>query len=130
MAGYTHINLKQVEDMAPKFGLSPGLESRFARRALECEKSGMSYYKIAPDFRMPFGHNHAEQEEIYVVVSGSARIKIEDEIIDLAQLDAIRVAPELTRAIEAGPDGAEVLAYGAPKPAEQDAEMLQGWWDD
>jgi len=130
MADYTHINLKQVDDMAPKFGLSPGLESRFARHALECEKSGMSYYKIAPDFRTPFGHNHAEQEEIYVVLSGSARIKIEDDVIDLAPLDAIRVAPELTRAIEAGPDGAEVLAYGAPQPAEQDAEMLQGWWDD
>ena len=130
MGGYTHLNLKEVEDMAPKFGLSPGLESRFARRALECEKSGMSYYKIAPDFRTPFGHHHGEQEEIYVVLSGSARIKIEDEILDLKPLDAIRVAPEITRAIEAGPEGAEVLAYGAPKTEKQDAEMLQGWWND
>ncbi|MEA2425521.1 MAG: hypothetical protein QOH13_1931 [Thermoleophilaceae bacterium] len=129
MAGYTHVNLKQVEDMAPKFGLSPGLESRFAREALDCEKSGMSYYKVAPNFRTPFGHKHEQQEELYVVISGSARIKIEDEEIELNTLDAIRVAPEMTRAIEAGPDGAEILAFGAPKTATQDAEMLQGWWD-
>jgi mannose-6-phosphate isomerase-like protein (cupin superfamily) len=129
MAGYTHVNLKQVEDMAPKFGLSPGLESRFAREALDCEKSGMSYYKVAPNFRTPFGHKHEQQEELYVVISGSARIKIEDEEIELNTLDAIRVAPEMTRAIEAGPEGAEILAFGAPKTATQDAEMLQGWWD-
>jgi quercetin dioxygenase-like cupin family protein len=128
MAGYTHLNLKDVEDMAPKFGYSPGLESRFARSALDCEKSGMTYYKVAPGFRVPFGHRHAEQEEIYVIISGSARIKVEDEVIDLATLDAIRLAPETLRALEGGPDGAEVIAFGAPQPAEQDAEMLQGWW--
>jgi mannose-6-phosphate isomerase-like protein (cupin superfamily) len=128
MPQYTHVKLEEVEDMAPKFGLSPGLQSRFAREALECEKSGMSFYRIAPDFRMPFGHRHAEQEEIYVVISGSARIKIEDDEIELGTLDAIRVAPEATRAMQGGPDGAEVIAFGAPKPPEQDAEMLQGWW--
>jgi quercetin dioxygenase-like cupin family protein len=128
MPDYTHVNLKQVEDLAPKFGLAPGLESRFAREALNCEKSGMSYFRIAPGFRTPFGHRHAEQEEIYVVVSGSARIKVEDDEIDLATLDAVRVAPEARRALEGGPDGAEVIAFGAPKPAERDVEMLQGWW--
>ncbi|MFL5840300.1 MAG: hypothetical protein ACJ77Z_07595 [Thermoleophilaceae bacterium] len=128
MPQYTHVKLEEVEDMAPKFGLSPGLQSRFAREALECEKSGMSFYRIAPDFRVPFGHRHAEQEEIYVVISGSARIKIEDDEIELGTLDAIRVAPEATRAMQGGPDGAEVIAFGAPKPPEQDAEMLQGWW--
>ena len=129
MADYTHLNLKQVDDMAPKFGLSPGLESRFARRALECEQSGMSYYKIAPNFRTPFGHKHSEQEEIYVIISGSARIKIEDEELDLATLDAIRIAPNVMRAVEGGPDGAEMIAFGAPQPAEQDAEMVNGWWE-
>jgi mannose-6-phosphate isomerase-like protein (cupin superfamily) len=128
MPEYTHVNLKRVEDMAPKFGLSPGLESRFAREALECEKSGMSYFRIAPGFRAPFGHRHAEQEEIYVVISGSARIKVDDDEIELGTLDAIRVAPQATRALQGGPDGAEVIAFGAPKPPEQDVEMLQGWW--
>jgi quercetin dioxygenase-like cupin family protein len=129
MAGYTHVNLKQVEDMAPKFGMAPGLESRFARDALETEKSAMSYFRIAPGFRAPFGHRHAEQEEIYVVISGTARIKVDDNEIDLGTLDAIRVAPDAARALEGGPDGAEVLAFGAPKPAQQDVEMLQGWWE-
>ena len=130
MSDYTHLNLKDVEDMAPQFGLSPGLESRFARQALDCEETGMSYYKIAPNFRTPFGHHHAKQEEIYVIMSGSARIKIEDEILDLKQLDAIRIPPQLTRALEGGPDGAEVLAFGAPQEAREDIEMIQGWWSD
>jgi quercetin dioxygenase-like cupin family protein len=129
MPGYTHVNLTQVEDMAPKFGLAPGLETHFAREALECEKSGMSFYRIAPGFRIPFGHRHTEQEEIYVVISGSARMKVEDDELELATLDAIRVAPELARGIEAGPDGAEVLAFGAPRTVEQDAELLHGWWE-
>ena len=77
MSDYTVVNFKSdVEDMAPKFGYSPGLESRFARKNLELEKSGVGYYKLAPDFETPFGHTHGEQEEVYVVVSGSARVKI------------------------------------------------------
>jgi mannose-6-phosphate isomerase-like protein (cupin superfamily) len=88
----------------------------------------MSFYRIAPGFRVPFGHRHAEQEEIYVVISGTARMKVEDDEIELGTLDALRVAPELARGMEGGPNGAEVLAFGAPKPAEQDAELLHGWW--
>ena len=91
MAGYTVVNFKtDVEDMAPKFGYSPGLESRFARKNLELEKSGVSYFKVAPDFETPFGHVHSEQEEVYVVISGNARAKIDDEVIELRQWDAIR----------------------------------------
>ena len=92
MADYTKLNLKQdVEDMAVKFDLSPGLESHFARKPLELENSGVSLYKIAPDFRTPFGHRHGEQEEVYVVISGSARLKIEDEVLELGQYDAVRI---------------------------------------
>jgi len=131
MAPYTKLNLKRdVEDMAPKFQLSPGLESRFARRPLELEQSGFSYYKIAPDFRTPFGHRHGEQEEIYVVVSGSARLKLDDELIELAQWDAVRIAPSVTRGLEGGPDGAEVLAFGAPNTDNKDVDMVPGWWAD
>ena len=130
MSNYTKVNLKQVEDMAPKFGLSPGLQSRFARRALEAEKTGMSYYCIAPDFRTPFGHTHAEQEEIYVVLSGGARIKIGDDVVELEPFDAVRVPNGTMRCLEGGPDGAEVLAFGGPTTGEDDSKLVQGWWRD
>jgi quercetin dioxygenase-like cupin family protein len=103
MSGYTVVNLKEVEDQAPRFGYAPDLESRFARRALELENSGLSYFRAAPGFRMPFGHRHSEQEEVYVVVAGSARIKLGDDIVELGPWDAIRVPAHLTRALEGGP---------------------------
>jgi quercetin dioxygenase-like cupin family protein len=128
LAGYTHINLKDVEDMAPKFGMSPGIESRFARKALQLEESGMGYYKLAPNYRLPFGHRHTEQEEIYLVVSGSARMKLDDEVVDLAQWDVVRVPGEIARGMEGGPDGAEIIAFGAPNTENKDAEMVQDFW--
>jgi mannose-6-phosphate isomerase-like protein (cupin superfamily) len=129
MPDYTIKNLLgDVEDMAPKFGYSPDMESRFARKTLELEQSGLSYFKIAPNFRMPFGHRHGEQEEVYVVVSGSARFKVEDEEVELAQWDALRVPGPVTRGMEAGPDGAEILAFGAPNTENRDAEMVQDFW--
>jgi mannose-6-phosphate isomerase-like protein (cupin superfamily) len=128
MPNYTVKNLKQVENMAEKFGMSGGLEARFARGALELENFGLSYQRLEPNFRIPFGHKHGEQEEVYVVLSGSARLKLDDEIVELEQWDAIRVPGEVTRNFEGGPDGAEVLAIGAP--VAKDTEMLQGWWSD
>jgi uncharacterized cupin superfamily protein len=128
MPNYTVKNLKQVENMAEKFGMSDGLEARFARGALELENFGLSYQRLEPNFRNPFGHKHGEQEEVYVVLSGSARLKLDDEIVELEQWDAIRVPGEVTRNFEGGPDGAEVLAIGAP--VAKDTEMLQGWWSD
>ena len=130
MSGYTVVNLKQVEDQAPRFGYAPDLESRFARRALELENSGLSYYKVAPGFRVPFGHRHAEQEEVYIVVAGSARIKLDDEVVELGTWDAVRVAPEITRGMQGGPDGAEILAFGAPSHENADAQMVEDFWDD
>jgi mannose-6-phosphate isomerase-like protein (cupin superfamily) len=130
MADYTLVNLKDVEDMAPRFGYSPNLESRFARKALELEKSGLSYYRIAPGYRIPFGHKHAEQEEVYLVISGSVRIKLEDELVDLKAWDAVRVPGQTTRALEGGPEGAEVVAFGAPNTENADAEMMHDWWTD
>jgi len=129
MSSYTKLNLKQdVEDMAPRFGYQEHVEARFARRALGLEQSGVSYFKIAPGFRMPFGHRHAEQEEVYLVLSGSARIKVEDEVLELAAMDAVRVPGEVARGMEAGPDGAEIVAFGAPSTENQDAEMLPEFW--
>jgi mannose-6-phosphate isomerase-like protein (cupin superfamily) len=131
MPSYTHINLKtDVEDQAPKFGFAPNLESRFARKSLELEKSGLSYYKVAPDYRLPFGHHHVDQEEIYLILSGSARMKLDDDIVELGQWDVLRVPADVTRGFEAGPDGAEILAFGAPSNDNADAEMVQDWWTD
>lgn len=131
MADYTKVNLKgDVDDQAPNFGLSPNLEARFARVPLELENFGVSYQRIAPNFRVPFGHKHKQQEEVYVVVSGSARMKLGDEVIELAQWDAIRVPSDTMRGIEAGADGVEVLAIGAPNTGPGDADMEQEWWTD
>jgi mannose-6-phosphate isomerase-like protein (cupin superfamily) len=131
MAAYTVVNLKDdVKDMAPDFGLSPGLESRFARQPLAAEQSGLSYYKIAPGFRTPFGHTHSEQEELYAILSGSARVKLDDDVVDLRQWDVVRIPSGTMRALEGGPEGAEVLAFGAPNTENKDVEMVQGWWSD
>ena len=130
MPGYTKLNLiDDVEDMALKFGHAPDMQSRFARRALALEKHGLSHFRLLPGYRMPFGHRHAEQEEVYLVLSGSARMRLDDEIVELAALDAVRVAPEVWRGIEAGPDGAELLVTGAPN-TENDIEMDRDWWTD
>src|SRR3954471_15432158 len=115
MSDYKPLHLPDdVEDSAVAFGLAPDLEAHFARTALALEQSGLSFQRLAPGFRGGFGHRHKTQEEVYVVVGGSGRIKVDDEIRDLRQWDAVRVAPATMRAFEAGPDGLELLAYGAP----------------
>jgi mannose-6-phosphate isomerase-like protein (cupin superfamily) len=131
MAGYTKVNLKEdVEDQAPNFGLSPDLEARMARVALELEGFGVSYQRIAPNFRIPFAHRHKQQEEVYVVVGGSGRAKLEDEVVELKHWDALRVPKETMRGFEAGPEGMEVIAIGAPNTGPGDAEMDQDFWSD
>jgi mannose-6-phosphate isomerase-like protein (cupin superfamily) len=131
VAGYTVKNLKaDVPDSAQQFGLAPDMEAHFARPALGMTTAGLSYQRLAPGFRGPFGHRHAEQEEVYVVVGGSGRIKLDEDVVELEQWDAVRVAAETTRAFEAGPEGLELLAYGAPASGESDAELQPGWWSD
>jgi uncharacterized cupin superfamily protein len=131
MSDYTHINLKEdVDDQAPNFGLAPKLESRMARVALGLENSGVSYIRIAPGFRIPYGHKHKQQEEVYVLVSGSARIKIDDEIRDMKQWDAVRLHRDTFRGFEAGDDGAEIIAIGAPNTGPGDADVVQDFWSD
>jgi mannose-6-phosphate isomerase-like protein (cupin superfamily) len=131
MSDYTVMNLEDVEDAAPKFGLAPDLEARFAREPLECRATGVSLQRFAPGFRFPFGHKHAQQEEIYVLVNGGGRMKVDDEIVELRRWDAIRVGSGTMRNFEAGPDGAELLAFGGPTGGgPNDAEMVPGWWAD
>ena len=132
--GFTQVNIKRdAEDMAPKGGMAPDLEARFPTGSLGLEKSGLGYQRLAPGARMPFGHSHEQQEEVYVVIAGGGRAKLGDEIVDLERLDALRVSPETMRAFEAGPDGIEVLVFGAPNrgAASVDvAEQEMGWWSD
>jgi len=130
MAGYTKLNLKEdVEDQAPKFGM-PELEFRMARVPLELENSGVTYMRLTPNFRLPFGHTHNVQEEVYVLVSGSARVKLDDDIVELKPFDAVRIHRETMRNLEAGPEGAELIAIGAPNTGPGDGPMTQDWWKD
>jgi quercetin dioxygenase-like cupin family protein len=129
MADYTKLNLRsEVENQAPKFGLDDVLEARFAHDALEEAATGLSYQRLEPNARVPFGHSHLEQEEIYLVLSGTGRIKLDDEIVDLDPLDAVRIAAPTMRAVEAGPDGIEWVVFGAPRGDKNDAQMVQEWW--
>jgi len=125
---FTLKNLTDVEDSAAKFGIGEIQEARFAYRDLAAEHTGLSHHRINPGKRQAFGHRHVAAEEVYVVLAGSGRVKLDDEIVAIERLDAIRVAPSVTRAFEAGPDGIEVLALGARH--EGDGEVIQNWWTD
>jgi mannose-6-phosphate isomerase-like protein (cupin superfamily) len=129
MSEYTIVNLKEVEDQAPKWNLSPDLEARFARVALDAEQVGLTYQRLAPNYQVPWGHTHKTQEEVYVVLGGSVRVKIGDEIHELGPMDAIRVHKDTPRGFEAGPDGVELLAIGAPG-GPGDAVNIENYWDE
>jgi uncharacterized cupin superfamily protein len=130
---FTHLNLKEdLEDVGPGFGGAPDLEFRQATRALGLERSGLGYQRVPPGHRFPYGHAHKRQEEIYVVVSGSGRMKLDGEIIELTQWDVVRVPPGTWRGYEAGRDGLEILVVGAPNLGEdprEDVEGRRGWWE-
>jgi quercetin dioxygenase-like cupin family protein len=129
VAGFTKRNLiEEVDDSALKFGMGDVLHGHFARDELECTKLGISLQRLKPGARMPFGHTHGEQEEVYVAVGGSGRVKLDDEIVEVRQWDAVRVSPEVMRAFEAGPDGLDLVAVGAPNT--RDAEQAMGWWSE
>ncbi len=128
MGSYTKRNLRtEVENQAPKFGMPSELEARFARTPLGGKTLGLSLMKLAPGFRIPFGHKHADQEEVYVIVRGSARVKVKDEVVELSEWDAIRFDKNTMRDVEAGADGVEYVAFGAGEDA-GDAEMVADWW--
>jgi len=125
MGDYTKLNLKEVEDQAKSFGLD-GMQARFPHGELG---AGVSYQKLDPNFRMPFGHQHEQAEEVYVVLFGSGRMKLDDDIVELEQWDVIRVSPPVMRGAEAGPDGLELLAVNS-SPHSKDTEPVPGWWFD
>jgi mannose-6-phosphate isomerase-like protein (cupin superfamily) len=125
---YTHRKLEQVKDAAPGFGYAEVQEARFASGDLETEQTGASLHRVKPGQRQGFGHRHDRAEEVYVVISGSGRVKLDDEVVELERLDAVRVSPQVTRQFEAGPEGLEYLAFGARH--EGDGEIVPGWWSD
>jgi mannose-6-phosphate isomerase-like protein (cupin superfamily) len=128
MSAFTIKNLMDVEDSAAERG--GDIEARFARSHMHSEHLGVSYFRYGPGFRSPFGHSHREQEEAYIVVAGSGRMKLDDEIIELRRWDVVRVAPEVVRAIEGGTEGLEIIAIGADRPEEGDGVPLPDWWTD
>jgi mannose-6-phosphate isomerase-like protein (cupin superfamily) len=131
---FTLTNLREDPvDVGSNFNGAPGLEFRLGGSALALERSGLSYQRIPPGYRFPYGHTHSEQEEVFVVVGGSGRFKLDDEIIDVKQLDAARVSPGTWRGYEAGPDGLEILVFGAPHLGENPRDDVEGqrdWWAD
>ncbi len=130
MTSYTHLNLRRdVEDQAAKHGME-GVEGHFASRDLGLSDAAMSFQSLSPGVRQPFGHRHTAQEEVYVVVGGSGRIKLDDDILELAALDAVRVPATVWRCLEAGPDGLTFLAFGAPpvQDLQAESEVAMGWW--
>jgi mannose-6-phosphate isomerase-like protein (cupin superfamily) len=128
MADYTIKNLKEIDNSAGDYG--PDLEARFARKHLDSDHLGVSHFRYGPGFRSPMGHSHREQEEAYVVVAGSGRIKLDDDIVELRQWDVVRVAPQTVRALEGGPDGLEIIAVGADRPEGGDGVPVKDWWTD
>jgi mannose-6-phosphate isomerase-like protein (cupin superfamily) len=127
-ADYAIVNIKELEDQAVKFGLSPSVEARFGRKATDAKQGGFSYQKLAPNYRQGFGHHHEAQEEFYVVLSGGGTVKLGDETRPVQQWDVVRVAPTTVRAFEAGPDGLELFVFGAGETG--DATMIESFWED
>jgi mannose-6-phosphate isomerase-like protein (cupin superfamily) len=125
---FTLKKLTEVDDSAPRFGYAEHQEARFATKDLEAEQTGLSHHRVKPGKRQGFAHKHEDAEEIYVVVAGSGRVKLDDEIVDIEALDAIRVSPEVTRQFEGGPEGLELIAFG-PRH-EGDGDIIPGWWSD
>jgi mannose-6-phosphate isomerase-like protein (cupin superfamily) len=126
MSRYSVLNLREVDDSVGE--RAPGIEGRFGRKHLDSRDLGISLWRYAPNLRAETGHSHREQEEAYVVVAGSGRILLDDEVVKLGQWDVIRVAPEVVRAFEAGPDGLEIVAVGGPRPEEGDGVMTPVSW--
>jgi quinol monooxygenase YgiN len=126
--GFEIKNLDEFKDSAPRFGLDEVGEARFADGQMDLAQAGFSLYRIKPGRRQAFGHRHDAAEEVYVVLSGSGRVKLDEEIREIGRLDAIRVSPSITRAFEAGPQGMELLAFG--QRFEGDGELVHGWWSD
>jgi quercetin dioxygenase-like cupin family protein len=126
MSDYAIVNLLELDESTG--GRVPGMEGRFGRSKLGARDIGVSHWRYAPNLRVPAAHHHREQEEAYVVVAGSGRVRLDDEVREIRQWDTIRVAPEVVRQFEAGPDGLELIAVGGPKPEGGDGVLSDSPW--
>ena len=125
-APYTHLNLEALEDAAPANGFGDRWEARVAHLPLDAQDTGVTHFRLRPGKRSPFAHRHGQAEEVYAILGGGGQVKLDDELIDVRPLDAIRIAPEVVRAFEAGPDGLEFLVFGAHHEA--DGEAVDDPW--
>jgi len=128
MSDYAIVNLKELEDVVS--ARVPGIEGRFGRTSLESDHLGISLFRYAPGMRGSIGHHHREQEEAYIVIAGSGRIKLDDEIHELRRWDVVRVSPTVVRALEAGDDGLEFIAVGSDRPEGGDGVQVPVEWPD
>jgi len=128
MPGYAIVNLLELDDTIQ--GRVPGLEGRFSRKHLGSQDLGVSHWRYAPGMRNPTSHTHREQEEAYVVVAGGGRVRLDDEVREVRAWDVVRVAPEVIRAFESGPEGLELVAIGGPKPEGGDGVVSDVPWPD
>jgi mannose-6-phosphate isomerase-like protein (cupin superfamily) len=128
MPRFTTVNLLEVADSVGD--RAPGIEGRFGRKHMDSRDLGISHFRYAANVRSAAAHSHREQEEAYVVVAGSGRVLLDDQVEDLRQWDVVRVAPEVVRAFEAGPDGLDIIAVGGPKPADGDGVLGTAAWPD
>ena len=117
--------IKNFEDIEPSG--KGGIDGRFSRKFLDSTELGVSRWRYPPG-EQSAGHRHGVQEEVYAVINGSGRVKLDDEIIEIKQWDVIRVAPRVARGFEAGPDGLEIIAAGGSKPEGGDGELVEGHW--
>ena len=125
MPDWTRTNFDALRDVSPP---EVPMQWRFARGAIESREIGVSRFTYEPGARMPWAHRHREQEEVYVVVAGSGRARLDDEIIDVGAWDVLRVAPAVVRSFEAGPDGMDVICIGGRKPDGPDSERHPDPW--
>ena len=128
MPHFSTVNLMDVEDSVGD--RAPGIEGRFGRKHLDSRDLGVSLFRYAANLRSPMAHSHREQEEAYLIVAGSGRVLLDGEVLELRQWDVVRVAPEVVRAFEAGPDGLDLIAIGGPKPEEGDGVRSETPWPD
>lgn len=121
---YTVVNLRELENMALKYGHGGDMEARFATKPLQLQKSGLGFQKVLPGRTIPFKHAHTQQEEVFIIIAGSGKILLDDETIDLKTWDAVRVPPEVVRQVKGGPDGLEMIIVGAPYDGTNDTKMI------
>ena len=127
--GHTLKNLEEAKNSAEEYGFGEFQESRFVNKDLDLTQAGLSFHRIKPGKRQPFGHSHDRSEEIYVVIGGSGRMMIGDQLVELKKYDAVRVAPNEKRAFEADDEGLEIIASGQHLESDR-GEVYKGWWGD